>query len=93
MARPNSAVIYLPAVDRDRFLRSAANQIDALRSECEAQGHPLLAALLAIAKGEAEDDLHTTMRDRQRSDPDESDDPATMRMARKLAPDFEDAAG
>jgi len=41
--------------DRSQFLTSMISILDRLQQTCVARGEPLLASVLAIAKGEAED--------------------------------------
>jgi hypothetical protein len=81
-------VVYLPPVSDQAFLRNAAELLERLRSESELRGHPLLASLLAITKGEAEDGLRTqaklvTVRSKKAHKAQE-DDGAAM-MAQRLA--------
>lgn len=82
-AQANSAspVVHLPSVVDERFLRTTAEILERLRTQSENRGHPLLASLLAIAKGEAEDDLRTRAIGPQDTDPDDG----VASMARKLA--------
>jgi hypothetical protein len=85
-ARTNaSQVVYFPSVPDDAFLRSTVETLERLRVESEEHGHNLLASLLAITKGEAEDDLRTRSRAvRFRSRDQDQDDGAAV-MAQKLA--------
>jgi hypothetical protein len=85
-ARANaSQVVYFPSVPDDAFLRNTVDTLERLRTESEEHGHHLLASLLAITKGEAEDDLRTRTRAlRFRSHDHEQDDGAAV-MAQKLA--------
>ncbi len=75
-----SSVIQLPSGADAKFLRSVADQLEQLRSESEFRGHPLLASLLAITKGEAEDGLKPRMRWHV-----QAQDESAARMAQKLA--------
>jgi hypothetical protein len=80
-----SSVAYLPPVADARFLSEVADTLERLRSESEERGHPLLAALIAIAKGDAEDGLKTHANSvRTRATRQEADEGA-VRMAQKLA--------
>jgi hypothetical protein len=81
-ARVNaSPVIYLPSVVDEKFLRTTAAILERLRAQSANRGHPLLASLLEIAKGEAEDDLRT--RALRPEDTDTDDGVASM--AQKFA--------
>ena len=58
-AWPDPSVVYLPPVADRKFLRNAVDVLEQLRAESEVRGHLMLASLLEIAKGEAEDGLRT----------------------------------
>jgi hypothetical protein len=86
-----SSVVYLPTTLDENFLGNVTEQLEQLRVQCEVRGHPLLASLLAIAKGEAEDGLktHATVQHvraqlRELDDGAVSDD-GVVQMAEKLA--------
>jgi hypothetical protein len=89
-ARPKSSIVYLPPVAGERFvkdetfLRSVSDLLEGLGAECDLRGHNMLASLLAIAKGEAEDGLHTRETDREIGTESDEDDGAAM-MAQRLA--------
>jgi hypothetical protein len=80
-----SPVVYLRSVAAENFLRETAETLERLRHESEARGHPLLASLLAIAKGESEDDLRTLVKSRHFGAGEEDTDDGAALMARKLA--------
>jgi hypothetical protein len=82
----------LPSVGKKKFLTEVADTLERLRSESEWRGHALLASLLEITRGEAEDELKTHaetlrlannhVRGRKRG---LDDDDGVIRMAAKLA--------
>jgi hypothetical protein len=84
-ARVNaSQVAYLPSAD-EAFLKNALATLEQLREESELHGRHLLASLLAITKGEAEDDLKTCSKKvRGGARMSDHDDGAAM-LARKFA--------
>jgi hypothetical protein len=49
----------VPSAVEEDFLTKVAEILERLKAQSEMRGHPLLASLIAIAKGEAEDDLRT----------------------------------
>ena len=97
-ARPKpSSVVYLPstvavvdegavgAVPEERFLRNVADLLERLQSESELRGHSLLASLLAITKGEAEDGLRTSAKALRILSRGQDHDDGVVKMAQKLA--------
>jgi hypothetical protein len=78
-------VVYLPPVSDEMFLKNAADLLERLYAESELRGHAMLASLLSIAKGEAEDGLstHKQLVALKAKAPDE-DDGAAM-MAQRLS--------
>jgi hypothetical protein len=83
-------IAELPFVGDDHFLGKVVDILERLRSESERRGHPLLASLLEITRGEAEDDLKTyeeTLRleSEPRMPKQMEDDEGVLRMAEKLA--------
>jgi hypothetical protein len=54
-----SEVVYLPFVVDESFLKDTVETLERLHEESAMRGHNMLASLLSIAKGEAEDDLRT----------------------------------
>lgn len=89
-ARSLSSALYLPSVSDDTFLkdeaflRKVAELLEGIRTESELRGHTMLASLLEIAKGEAEDGLSTREKDREVRTEKSEDDGAAM-MAQKFA--------
>ena len=81
-----SHIVDFPLVADEKFLSSTVDILERLRAESELRGHNLLASLLAITKGEAEDDLKTRARTLRllARDQDHRDD-GVARMAQKLA--------
>jgi hypothetical protein len=77
-------VVYLPPISDHTFLRNTAEVLERLRSESESRGHAMLASLLAITKGEAEDGLSTRAKAVEISAKYQDDDGAAM-MAQRLA--------
>ena len=55
-------VVYLPPVSDETFLRNAVDILGRLHAESTARNLSLLASLIDIAKGEAEDGLGTHRR-------------------------------
>ena len=51
--------VEVPPLAEEPFLTKAMEVLERLRSESEKRGHALLASLLEIARGEAEDGLKT----------------------------------
>jgi hypothetical protein len=84
-ALPKASVVYLPPVADRKFLRNAIDLLDQLRSESEMRGHVMLASLLDIARGEAEDGLNTQAKALQIHPPAKNDDDGAALMAEKLA--------
>jgi hypothetical protein len=80
-----SSVVYLPSVVDEKFLKNVADVLERLRSESELRGHPFLASLLAITKGEAEDDLRTRSAVPRRPPSSQDEDDGIAEMAQKLA--------
>jgi hypothetical protein len=80
-----STVLHLPKADDDTFLRNAAEQLARLRTESEWRGYGLLASLIAIAEGEAEDGLRTESKNRGILGRSEEPDDGAEEMAQKLA--------
>lgn len=85
-------MVELPAVADEFFLKKIAEALERFRSESEKRGHPLLASLLDIARGEAEDDLKTHEEAPRLSSEQVrvrehglDDDEGVLRMAEKLA--------
>jgi hypothetical protein len=81
-----SEVVYPRFVVDEGFLKNAVETLDRLHEESAMRGHSMLASLLSIAKGEAEDDLrtkaklqHLTTRIAER------DDDGAAELAQKLA--------
>jgi hypothetical protein len=72
------------AVDED-FLEKVAEILERLRAQSEMRGHPLLASLLAIAKGEAEDDLRTRQAELGAGGLLAEADDSVIRMAQRFA--------
>jgi hypothetical protein len=54
-----STITYLPPAGDEGFLKNTVDMLERLREESELHDRHMLASLLAIAKGEAEDDLKT----------------------------------
>jgi hypothetical protein len=80
-----SQIVYLPFVVEEAFLKDTVDTLERLREESEMRGHGMLASLLAIAKGEAEDDLKTRAKTRHLQMRAQEQDDGAARMARKLA--------
>jgi hypothetical protein len=80
-----STVIYFPPIADNNFLKNAADLLEGLRAESEFRGHPLLASLVAIAKGEAEDALTTNARTAQVVNRVKEEDDGVVEMAQRLA--------
>ena len=90
--RASAKAIRLPPVGKEKFLTDVADALEKLRSESEWRGHALLASLIEITRGAAEDELKThaevtrLSRDnvlgRKRGF---EDDDGVVRMAAKLA--------
>jgi len=86
------AVVDLRSVADENFLTKVVDMLGQLRSESELRGHLLLASLLEIPKGEAEDGLKTCAenlrispeRDRVRDEGWEEEE-GLLRMAEKLS--------
>lgn len=79
------SVADLPSVVDEEFLTKVAEILERLRMQSEARGHPLLSALLAIAKDEAEDDLRTRACDAENSVSLGETDEGVVLMAQRLA--------
>ncbi len=83
----------LPSSEDSHFLHDVAQILERLRSLCEWHGHPLLAALIDMAKSEANDDLKTYVQVarlspgevRHRKPVSDVDGESAARMAEKLA--------
>ena len=84
-ALPKASVVYLPPIADRKFLKTVADTLEALRAESEQRGHAMLASLLDITKGEAEDGLHTQAKDLEVRPRGENDDDGAALMAEKLA--------
>ena len=80
-----STVVHLPQAPDETFLGTAAEQLARLRTESEWRGYGLLASLIAIAEGEAEDGLRTAARDLHVLGRAEDQDDGAEEMAQKLA--------
>lgn len=92
-------LVDLPSVADKHFLNRVIEELDRLHAESEKRGHPLLAALLEIARDEAEDDLKSrtesarlrpvkpSLHDRAKDDEGRfrSEDEGMLRIAQKLA--------
>ena len=92
---PLSIADVTAAVDEE-FLTKVAEILERLRAQSELRGHPLLASLIAIAKGEADDDLRT--RSLGGEGPAEEADDGVIQMAQRFScgprgPDAEEASG
>ncbi len=85
-------VVDLRSVADENFLTKVVDMLGQLRSESELRGHLLLASLLEITKGEAEDGLKTCVeslrfspeRERIREEGREEEE-GLLRMAEKLS--------
>jgi hypothetical protein len=85
-------VVDLRSVADENFLTKVVDMLAQLRSESELRGHLLLASLLEITKGEAEDGLKTCVenlrfspeRERIREEGWEEEE-GLLRMAEKLS--------
>ncbi len=84
-ALPKASVVYLPPVADQKFLKNAIGLLEQLRSESELRGHAMLASLLAITKGEAEDGLHTQAKALEIQPQAQNDDDGAALMAEKFA--------
>ena len=80
-----SRVVYLQSVVDEAFLRNAVETLERLKTESELRGHELLASLLAITKGEAEDSLKTHAKDLRVLARQEDPNDGAAKMARKFA--------
>lgn len=80
-----SQVVHLPSASEDIFLRNAAETLDRLGAESERRGHTLLASLISIAKGEAEDGIRTRANDLAILEREHDRDDGVELMARKFA--------
>ena len=84
--RRTPKVVQFTYVVDERFLSQAVDTLERLREESELRGHPMLASLLAIAKGEAEDDMKTgAVISYVKGRAAERDDGGAALIARKLA--------
>jgi hypothetical protein len=91
-SRASLESIRPPAAGREKFLAEIADILDRLRTEAQWRGHPLLASLIEIARGEAEDELKSRSEmQRTPADPVRvrehgiEEDDGVLRMAEKLA--------
>jgi hypothetical protein len=85
-ARANAPqVAYLPSVADEKFLKSVVEILDRLRAESDLRGHNLLGSLLAITKGEAEDDLKTCAKTHYIQSRHQDHDDGAAVMAQKFA--------
>jgi len=92
-----SARVQLPQIDHSPsviderfvrnkdFLRNTVETLERLQEESEAHGRHLLASLLAITRGEAEDDLKTGAKIYRLRSRDLDRNDGAAEMARKLA--------
>jgi hypothetical protein len=83
----NFSTPSLPVEFREdgEFLQTVAETLERLQFQSEQRGHPLLASLLAITKGEVEDDLRTSTGEFGNGRPLSEADTSTVRMAQRLA--------
>ena len=87
MPATSSALSFadVPSAVDEEFLEKVAEILERLRAQSEMRGHPLLASLLAIAKGEAEDDLKTRIAELQYGGLLSEADDGVIRMAQRFA--------
>jgi len=78
-----SQVVHIPTASDESFLRNAVETLDRLGAQSEQRGHMLLASLISIAKGEAEDGIRTRAQDISILERDHDD--GVEMMARKFA--------
>ncbi len=78
------SVVYLPPVSDQAFLKNTTDLLERLRAESEMRGHAMLASLLEITKGEAEDGLSTRATVDEFTEKRQEDDGAEE-MAQKFA--------
>jgi len=76
-------VVHIPTASDDSFLRNAVETLDRLGAQSEQRGYMLLASLISIAKGEAEDGIRTRAQDISILERDHDD--GVELMARKFA--------
>jgi hypothetical protein len=80
-----SQVYYLPSLADQPFLRKAAEALEQLETESEAHGHQLLASLIAIARGEAEDSIKTRVKTQRVLRPKEDPNDGAEEIAQRFA--------
>lgn len=85
MSAHASKILHLPQAANDTFLTNAAEQLERLRTESEWRGYGLLASLISIAHGEAEDGLRTAAKEQLVLNRAAEPDDGAEEMAQKLA--------
>ena len=87
MPATSSALSFadVPSAVDEEFLEKVADLLERLRAQSEMRGHPLLASLLAITRGEALDDLKTRVAELGHGGLLAAADDSVIRMAQKFA--------
>jgi hypothetical protein len=78
-------VVYLPPVSDETFLRNATDLLGRLQAESGMRGLSLLASLIEIARGEAEDGLRTSRHVAAIEAKVTDEDDGAAEMAQRLA--------